>query len=231
MASRTGVRSADQLGRHADARSKGTAARVTWFQQSRLAAALSWMAPRRHAVLLASATPCLLVSSGCSFAGSSPLPYLDVRPSMPAAAAASPQCPRDGIGLDADGVDEGSVPAAGTLPSTFQPVLVRYCRLGDSAQTEGGLRYTVTEETSLVDTRLLSSLTLPDQKFDPRDDASCAANYTPPVYLLLIDSKNHAYRPHLPADPCRLPQAEIKSALDSIKPATVTTYTFDHKVE
>ncbi len=87
------------------------------------------------------------------------------------------------------------------------------------------------EQTSPVDTRLLSSLTVPDQEFDPRDNAACAASYTPPVYLLLIDAKNHAYRPHLPADPCQLPRAEVKAAIDGLRPTKITTYTFDHKVE
>ena len=181
---------------------------------------------RRLAEVVTSAGALVLILSSCSLAGAASLPYLDVRPSIPQASAASSQCPRDGVGLNADGVDAGRVATSGTMPADFRAETVRYCRLGDSAKTSTGLRYTVTEETSPVDSQLLSSLTLPDQEFDPRDHGACGANYTPPVYLLLVDADQHAYRPYLPADPCSQPRPEVKAAISGLKPTTVKTYTF-----
>ncbi len=181
---------------------------------------------RRATGVLAGAAACVVIMSGCSLAGPAPLPYVDVRPSIPPAGPASAECPRDGVGLGADGADPGPVPVPGTLPSAFRPELVRYCRLGDSGPAVGGLRYTVAEETSAVDDRLLGSLTLPDQELDPRDHAACAAMYTPPTYLLLVDAQKHAYRPHLPAAPCSRPRPEVQAAIDGLRPIKVTTYTF-----
>lgn len=189
--------------------------------------ALGKYSVRRVVGVATGAASCALVLSGCSLAGPPPLPYLYVRPSIPQASAASVQCPRDGVGLGASGADTGPAATPGTLPATFKAELVRYCQLEDSVKAVGGLRYPVTEETSPVGSKLLSSLTLPDQKFDPRDHAACGANYTPPVYLLLIDAKKHAYRPYLPASPCGEPRAEVKAAIEGLTPTKVTTYTFN----
>jgi hypothetical protein len=73
-------------------------------------------------------------------------------------------------------------------------------------------------------------LTLPDQEFDPRDHAACAAIYRPPIYLLLIDREQRAFRPHLPADPCNEARTEVQSALLELKPSSSVTYTFGYQV-
>ena len=187
---------------------------------------------RKRATSLLGLAACVMILSSCSLAGPPELPYRDVRPPLTAAEAASPQCPRDGVGLGAGGADTGAVSVAGTLPATFKAEFVRSCRRGDVEKADTGLRYTVSEQTSPIDERLLTSLALPDHEFDPGDNAAaCAANYTPPVYLLLIDAKNRAYRPHLPADPCETPRAEVQAAIDVLPPTKVTTYTFDKVVQ
>lgn len=76
-------------------------------------------------------------------------------------------------------------------------------------------------------TQLLQALTLPDQQFDPRDHAACAAIYKPPIYLLLINRTDDAFRPYMPADPCGDPREEIQAALRGLAAPRVTTYTFE----
>lgn len=70
-------------------------------------------------------------------------------------------------------------------------------------------------------------LALPDQELDPRDHAACAAIDRPPVYVVLVDRRQHAFRPHLPADPCHEPRPEVLPALLALRPTSSTTYTFD----
>lgn len=123
----------------ADAVCEGTVARMNQLEKPGAATGQVKYGPRRAAGVLTSAASCALILSSCALSGPSPLPYLDVRPPVPSAEVAPLQCPRDGVGLGADGADTGPVPTPGTLPSTFKPELVRYCRLvGDSMQVSGG---------------------------------------------------------------------------------------------
>lgn len=62
---------------------------------------------------------------------------------------------------------------------------------------------------------------------DPRDHAACAAIYKPPIYLLLINRTDDAFRPYMSADPCGDPREEIQAALRGLAAPRVTTYTFD----
>lgn len=182
--------------------------------------------PGRWSVRLAAAA-CALVLPGCSLiTGPPPLPYLDVTTPRPSDAAerAPARCPRDGVGLGAGNLRLGPGPTPGVLPAGFVPAQVRRCRLGDDVSTSGPPRSTVDEQTSAVTARLLAALTLPDQAFDPRDEEACAAVYRPPLYLLLLDGRQHAYRPVVPEDPCGDPRAEVVAALDELRP-TVVTYT------
>ena len=179
---------------------------------------------RRAGAVCTTATAVLMLAA-CS---SGPLPLLDVRTPQPPAQPADARCPRDGVGLGAEGVDRGPVPTPGALPADFEPTTVRWCRLsGDAVSVPDGSRHTVTEQTSTAAAALLEVLTLPDQELDPRDHAACAAIYRPPVYLLLVDREQHAFRPHLPAAPCHEPRPEVLSALLALRPTSSTTYTFD----
>lgn len=124
-------------------------------------------------------------------------------------------------------MDRGQVPTPGALPVDFKATSVRWCRVaGDVVGVPGGSRHTVSEQTSPAPEVLLSVLTLPVQAFGPRDQGACAAIYRLPVYVLLIDREQHAFRPHLPAGPCHEPRAEVLSALLALEPTTSTTYTF-----
>lgn len=183
--------------------------------------------PGRAVLLL---TILALASSGCSLVAAPDYPNKDVTHARDVATASDQRCPRDGTGLGASDFWLGPGPTSGTVPADFRPERVRVCRLrGEPEQTSTGLRYTVAEETSTAEPELLQSLSLADQEFDRRDHAACAANYTPPVYLLLLDRQDHAIRALLPADPCGSPRTEVQEAIQALRPAQVTTYTFDQR--
>lgn len=77
-----------------------------------------------------------------------------------------------------------------------------------------------------VSQALLAALNLPDQRFHPRGNTACAANYEPPVYLLLIDKAGKAIQPQLPADPCGRPRAEVVQAIQSVQLSKEIKYRF-----
>lgn len=156
------------------------------------------------------------------------MPYLDVSHPRPTAARAESSCPRGGVGLGAGGMHLGAGPRPGGIPAAFVPATVRLCRLHPDPVflTGRGMRYTVSDLVGPVSQALLAALNLPDQRFHPRGNTACAANYEPPVYLLLIDKAGKAIQPQLPADPCGRPRAEVVQAIQSVQLSEEVKYRF-----
>jgi len=118
-------------------------------------------AVRQVWAVLASAVYCASSLTACS---AEVPPYREVAasPAPPPAEAADPRCPRDGAGLGAGDLRDGAGPVPGSLPSSFTPSRVCRCRIvAGPAQVPGGggLRITVSEETSADGTPLLGALT------------------------------------------------------------------------
>ncbi len=89
-----------------------------------------------------------------------------------------------------------------------------------------GSRHTVVARTGAVTEAFLAALELPDLALAPGSRAACAAVHEAPTYLLLLEERGAAVRPHLPQEPCGRPRAEVLAAPAGIAPTEEVVHSF-----
>lgn len=72
---------------------------------------------------------------------------------------------------------------------------------------------------------LAAAVALPDQEFTS-DRSACPADYTTKPFLLLVDTRKRAVRPHLPEDPCGDLRPEVSTAISTLRVTEIDRYTF-----
>jgi len=162
-----------------------------------------------------------VITSSCMRSYSPVQPEVRVTPMVALAAAplVAPRCPRDSAGL-AHG--KGRAIVAGSHPPGFVPVRVIRCAVINERQRADGNEVTTIRQESghssatLLDALELDDLAAPTPTSKNQPGFACAAFYTFPFLLLLVDETGRAYRPRIPITACGNPQQPVLDALTAI---------------
>lgn len=164
-------------------------------------------------VLLLAVVP--LTSCARSFA---PVPVTAPTEASPSAAAvrSGSTCPPTGLGI----VRTGGV-KPGIAPPGFVGIRVVQC-LSDSG-TSGNdhqLHFSIVEKRGPYSEYMKSALHSPNPPLP--SVGGCTLDWTPVVYVLIVDGSNRSYRAYVPHDYCGRPTNTVVEALDELVP--VRTY-------